>query len=112
MEEQVVYMVKKFVDAGKPVGAICHGPWLLAEADVIRGRTVTRWPSIRTDLKNAGAEVIDREVETDGNLVPSRQPAAIPAFTAAFIKLVKTAQAPLATARSGMITPAPRAGRE
>ena len=98
MEEQVVYTVKKFVDAGKPVAAICHGPWLLAEADVIRGRTVTSWPSIRTDLKNAGGEGVDREVVTDGNLVTSRKPEDIPAFTEAFIKLVETADAPLETA--------------
>jgi protease I len=93
MEEQVVYLVKSFVDAGKPVGAICHGPWLLAEADVIRGRTVTSWPSIRTDLRNAGAEVVDKEAVVDGNLVTSRNPDDIPAFTDAFIKLVEKADA-------------------
>ncbi len=98
MEEQVVYTVRKFVDAGKPVAAICHGPWLLAEADVIRGRTVTSWPSIRTDLKNAGANVVDREVAVDGNLVTSRKPEDIPAFIAAFIGLVESAEAPLETA--------------
>ncbi len=98
MEEQVVYTVKKFVDAGKPVAAICHGPWLLAEADVIRGRTVTSWPSIRTDLRNAGAEVVDREVVTDGNLVTSRKPEDIPAFTEAFIRVVESVEAPLETA--------------
>jgi protease I len=97
-EEQVVYTVKKFVDAGKPVGAICHGPWLLAEADVLKGRTVTSWPSIRTDLKNAGAEVIDKEAVTDGNLVTSRKPEDIPAFTEAFIQAVETAEAPMETA--------------
>jgi protease I len=93
MEEQVVYLIKSFVDAGKPVAAICHGPWLLAEADVLRGRTVTSWPSIRTDLRNAGAEVVDREVVTDGNLVTSRNPDDIPAFTRAFITLVEQAEA-------------------
>jgi protease I len=98
MEEQVVYTIKKFVDAGKPVAAICHGPWLLAEADVIRGRTVTSWPSIRTDLKNAGANVVDKEVVTDGNLVTSRKPEDIPAFTEAFIELVETVETPLQTA--------------
>src|SRR3546814_21200789 len=98
MEEQVVYMVKKFVDAGKPVGVICHGPWLLAEADVIRGRTVTSWPSIRTDLKNAGAEVIARKVATHGTRATSRQPAAIRASPDALINLVDTAAAPLETA--------------
>ena len=98
MEEQVVYTVKKFVDAGKPVAAICHGPWLLAEADVIRGRTVTGWPSIRTDLRNAGANVVDKEAVTDGNLVTSRKPEDIPAFTEAFIRLVESVEAPLETA--------------
>ena len=96
-EEQVVYTVRKFVDAGKPVAAICHGPWLLAEADVIRGRTVTGWPSIRTDLRNAGAEVVDRETAVDGNLVTSRKPEDIPAFTEAFIEIVEKAEAPLET---------------
>ena len=90
--------VKKFMDAGKPVGAICHGPWLLAEADAVRGRTVTSWPSIRTDLRNAGAEVVDREAVTDGNLVTSRKPEDIPAFTEAFIQIVETADAPMETA--------------
>jgi len=98
MEEQVVYTIKKFVDAGKPVAAICHGPWLLVEADVVRGRTVTSWPSIRTDLRNAGANVVDREVAVDGNIVTSRKPEDIPAFTEAFIGLVEKADARLETA--------------
>lgn len=95
MEENVVYTVRKFVDAGKPVGAICHAPWLLAEADVIDGRTVTGWPSIRTDLRNAGAEVVDKEAVVDGNIVTSRKPEDIPAFTEAFIALVEKANAPV-----------------
>jgi protease I len=98
MNEQVVYTIKKFVDAGKPVAAICHGPWLLVEADVVRGRTVTSWPSIRTDLKNAGANVVDREVVVDGNIVTSRKPADIPAFTEAFIEEIKKAPATLEAA--------------
>ena len=93
MREDVVYTIKKFVDAGKPVAAICHGPWLLVEADVVRGRTVTSWPSIRTDLRNAGANVVDKEVVTDGNIVTSRQPEDIPAFVDAFIELVEKAEA-------------------
>ena len=93
--EQVVYTVKKFVDAGKPVGAICHGPWLLVEADVIRDRTVTGWPSIRTDLRNAGGNVVDKEAVVDGAIVTSRKPDDIPAFTDAFITLVEQAEAPL-----------------
>jgi len=98
MDETVVATVRTFVESGRPVAAICHGPWLLAEADVLRGRTVTSWPSIRTDLRNAGANVVDRESVTDGNLVTSRKPEDIPAFTEAFIALVESAEAPLATA--------------
>jgi protease I len=98
MNELVIYTIKKFVDAGKPVAAICHGPWLLVEADVLRGRTATSWPSIRTDLRNAGANVVEREVVVDGNIVTSRNPDDIPAFTEAFIRLVEQADAPLETA--------------
>jgi len=89
MNARAVSIVRDFFDAGKPIGAICHGPWLLVEADVVRGRTVTGWPSIRTDLRNAGAEVVDREVVVDANLVTSRKPADIPAFTDAFVGLVE-----------------------
>jgi protease I len=98
MNEQVVYTIKKFVDAGKPVGAICHGPWLLVEADVIRGKTVTSWPSIRTDLRNAGGNVVDREAVVDGNILTSRNPDDIPAFTEAFIGMVESVPATLETA--------------
>jgi protease I len=91
MDERVVSIVRSFAEAGKPVASICHGPWLLVEADVIRGRTVTGWPSIRTDLRNAGATVVDQEAVTDGNIVTSRQPEDIPAFTEAFIALVERA---------------------
>jgi protease I len=96
MEKQVVSTIRQFADAGKPVAAICHGPWLLIEADVIRGRTVTGWPSIRTDLRNAGAEVVDREVVVDGNIVTSRKPEDIPAFVQAFVSLVEKAEATVA----------------
>jgi protease I len=98
MNEQVVYTVKKFVDAGKPVGAICHAPWLLVEADALRGRTATGWPSIRTDLRNAGATVVDKEAVTDGSIVTSRKPDDIPAFNDAFIALVESVDAPLEAA--------------
>jgi protease I len=91
INETVVDLVRAFDDAGKPIGAICHGPWLLVEADILQGRTVTGWPSIRTDLANAGADVVDREAVTDGNIVTSRKPDDIPAFTDAFIRLVETA---------------------
>jgi len=98
MNEEVVFTVKKFADAGKPVGAICHGPWLLVEADVIRGKTVTSWPSIRTDLRNAGGNIVDKEAVTDGNIVTSRNPDDIPAFANAIIQLVESVETPLETA--------------
>jgi len=79
-EPDAVKMVKEFFRAGKPVAAICHGPWLLVEADVVRGRTVTSYPSIHTDLENAGANWVDQEVVTDEGLVTSRNPDDIPAF--------------------------------
>ena len=94
--ETVVNLVRAFAGQGKPVAAICHGPWLLVEADVLRGRTATSWPSIRTDLRNAGANVIDEAAVTDGNLVTSRKPDDVPAFTEALIGLIE--QAPVRTA--------------
>ena len=81
-----VRFVQAFFEADKPVGVICHGPWLLAEADVVRGRTVTSWPSLRTDLLNAGATWVDREVCVDGSLVTSRKPDDLPAFCSALVK--------------------------
>ena len=89
MEEKAVQLVREFCDAGKPVAAICHGPWLLAEADVIEGKTVTSWPSIRTDLSNAGANVVDQEVVQDGQLITSRKPDDIPAFSEALFKALE-----------------------
>ncbi|HEY0313503.1 MAG TPA: type 1 glutamine amidotransferase domain-containing protein [Allosphingosinicella sp.] len=91
MNARVVEIVRAFADAGKPLAAICHGPWLLVEADVVRGRTVTSWPSIRTDLKNAGADVVDREAVTDANIVTSRKPEDIPAFVEAIAALYEKA---------------------
>ncbi len=89
MNEKVIGLVKEFNDAKKPIAAICHAPWLLVEADIVRGRTVTSWPSLRTDLKNAGGNVIDSEVATDGNLITSRNPDDIPAFSDALIAAVE-----------------------
>jgi protease I len=98
MNEKVVATVGAFARSGRPLAAICHGPWLLVEADVVRGRTVTSWPSIRTDLRNAGAEVVDQEAVTDANIVTSRKPEDIPAFVDAVVQLVEKAEAPLETA--------------
>ena len=85
-DKNAVQLVKDFNEAGKPIAAICHGPWLLVEADIVDGKTVTSWPSIRTDLLNAGADVVDREVVSDGNLITSRNPGDIPAFSKALIE--------------------------
>lgn len=85
-EPKAVHFVKSFFDAGKPVGAICHGPWMLVEADVVRGRTVTSWPSLKTDIKNAGGKWVDEQVVTDQGLVTSRKPDDIPAFNRKIIE--------------------------
>lgn len=89
MDDRAVALVEEFDDMGKPIAAICHGPWLLVEADIIDGRTVTGWPSIRTDLENAGADVVDEEVVVDDNLITSRKPDDIPAFTQALIEALE-----------------------
>ena len=94
MNERATGLVGEFAKVGKPVAAICHAPWLLAEAGLIEGRTVTGWPSIRTDLKNAGANVVDREVARDGNLITSRNPDDIPAFSDALISMLKLEKVP------------------
>lgn len=84
-DPDAVAFVRAFVETGKPVASICHGPWTLAEADCVRGRRLTSWPSIRTDLRNAGAEVVDEEVCVDGPFTTSRGPQDIPAFCAAIV---------------------------
>lgn len=84
--KDAVRFAKEFFRAGKPVAAICHGPWLLVEADVVRGRTMTSWPSLQTDLENAGATWVDQEVVTDEGLVTSRKPGDIPAFNRKMIE--------------------------
>jgi protease I len=86
MDEDAVSFVRDFVQSGKSVAVICHGPWTLAEADVLQGRRITAWPSIRTDLRRAGAEVVDEEVVVDGNLISSRNPDDLPAFCAAIVR--------------------------
>lgn len=88
---RVIQLIKDFAEQGKPVGAICHGPWLLVEADLLRGRTATSWPSIRTDLRNAGANVVDQAAVTHGNIVTSRNPQDVEEFTDAIIDLVEKA---------------------
>ena len=81
-----VTFVRDFVNSGRPVGVICHGPWTLVEADVVRGRTLTSWPSLRTDIRNAGGNVVDEEVVTDQNLTSSRKPDDLPAFCARIVE--------------------------
>ena len=88
-----IALIRDFADSGKPVAAICHGPWLLVEADLLRGKSATSWPSIRTDLKNAGANVVEQAAVTDGNIVTSRNPGDVIAFTEAVIALVEKARA-------------------
>jgi protease I len=86
MNSEAVAFVKRFVASGKPIAAICHGPWTLIEADAVRGRRLTSWPSIRTDLRNAGAEVVDEQVVVDGQFTTSRSPADLPAFCPAIVE--------------------------
>jgi protease I len=80
MDEKAVRFVKDFAQSGKPVAAICHGPWTLVEAGVVKGHTLTSWPSLKTDLKNAGANWVDKEVVMDGNFITSRKPDDLHAF--------------------------------
>jgi len=85
-DADAVEFVRSFFDAGKPVAAICHAPWTLVEADVVRGRTVTSWPSLQTDLRNAGAEWVDEEVHVDQGLVSSRKPDDLEAFCSKIVE--------------------------
>lgn len=88
MNERAVAFVRWFFMTKRPVGAICHGPWVLIEADVVRGRTVTSYPSLKTDLRNAGAEWIDRDAVSDNGLVTSRRPDDLPAFNRALTQAI------------------------
>lgn len=85
-DPDAVEFIRSFFNAGKPVGVICHGPWSLIEADVLRGRTLTSWPSLETDLRNAGAEWVDEEVHVDQGLVSSRKPDDLEAFKAKLVE--------------------------
>jgi protease I len=93
MNDRAVDIVEEFVDDDKLVAAICHAPWLLIEADVVDGKTMTSWPSVRTDLANAGADVVDEEVVRDGQFITSRKPDDIPAFNKAIIEALAEATA-------------------
>ncbi|MEU3183030.1 type 1 glutamine amidotransferase domain-containing protein [Streptomyces sp. NPDC006923] len=96
MDPDALAFVKAFVATGKPIAAICHGAWTLAEADVIRGLRLTSWPSIRTDLRNAGAEVVDEEVVIDRQFITSRSPDDLPAFCAAIVERFAESRQPQA----------------
>ena len=85
MDDTAVAFVRDFADSGKPVAAICHAPWTLVEADRVRGRRMTSWPSLQTDIRNGGGEWVDEEVVVDGNLITSRNPDDIPAFSRALL---------------------------
>ncbi|MDQ4142906.1 MAG: type 1 glutamine amidotransferase [Actinomycetota bacterium] len=87
--EKVVSLVRTLFEGQKPVAAICHAGWVLAEADIVRGKTVTSWPSIKTDLVNAGAEWVDQEVVEDGNLITSRKPDDLEAFSKTFLSQIE-----------------------
>jgi protease I len=85
-DEDAVRFVRAFFEAKKPVGAICHGPWTVVEADVVKGRTLTSWPSLKTDIRNAGGQWVDEEVHVDAGFVTSRKPDDIPAFNAKIVE--------------------------
>jgi protease I len=87
-DDTAVSFVRSFIESGKPVAAICHAPWTLIEADVVRGRRLTSWPSLQTDIRNAGGEWVDERVVTDGNLITSRKPDDIPVFNSALLDAV------------------------
>ena len=98
MDDDAVKFVRAFFDAGKPVAAICHAPWTLVEAGVVKGRKLTSWPSLQTDIRNAGGEWVDEEVVVDGGIVTSRKPDDIPAFNDSMIEEFAEGRHPARTA--------------
>ncbi|HEX6699445.1 MAG TPA: type 1 glutamine amidotransferase domain-containing protein [Gaiellaceae bacterium] len=102
MDENAVHFVRGFFEQGKPVGAICHAPWTLVEAGVVRDRTVTSWPSLRTDIRNAGGTWVDEEVHVDAGLVTSRKPDDLPAFCAKVIEELAEGRHKEQALRTGM----------
>ena len=94
LEDRVLDILRGFAESQKPIAAICHAPWLLVEAGLAKGRTLTGWPSIRTDLTNAGANVVDEEVAVDGNFITSRNPDDIPAFSDTLIRALEREKRP------------------
>jgi protease I len=102
MDSDVVALVREFFEQDKPIAAICHAGWMLAEADIADGRTVTSWPSIKKDLINAGANWVDREVVEDGNLITSRKPDDLKAFSEALLRQIDQGIAPRMGERAGV----------
>jgi protease I len=94
-DEDVVSFVREFHEAGKPMAVICHGPWVLVESGVVRGKRVTSWPTLETDIRNAGGEWVDEEVVVDDNIVTSRKPDDIPAFNREMLKIFSGERIPV-----------------
>jgi protease I len=94
-DESAVEFVREFHEAGKPMAVICHGPWMLVESDVVRGKKVTSWPTLATDIRNAGGRWVDEEVVVDGNVVTSRKPDDIPAFTREMLRVFSGERVPV-----------------
>ena len=105
IDEDAIAFIKEFASANKPIAAICHGPWTLIEAGVVDGKKMTSWPSLQTDLRNAGAQWVDQEVVVDGNLVTSRKPDDIPAFNEKLIALIARGTQVPAMKKTGKVKP-------
>jgi protease I len=103
-DDQAVAFVKEFVASGKPVAAICHAPWMLVQADVVSGRQVTSWPSLQTDIRNAGGEWVDEPLVQDGNITTSRKPDDLPKFCSALLESIEHGSASAPTAAAGSAT--------